>query len=126
MLKIITNNVPRDFVKGYIDAALWSSYDEKGEPLDSLDLELSDEFKQNAKIDCQDFINSNLTDLGLYAEQYNSNPEYAGHDFWLTRNGHGAGFWDRGLKALGERLSDAAKVYGGVDLYVCDGVVYAN
>lgn len=19
----------------------------------------------------------------------------AGHDFWLTRNGHGAGFWDR-------------------------------
>ena len=21
----------------------------------------------------------------------------AGHDFWLTRNGHGVGFWDRGL-----------------------------
>jgi hypothetical protein len=21
--------------------------------------------------------------------------ERAGHDYWLTRNGHGAGFWDR-------------------------------
>ena len=24
-----------------------------------------------------------------------------GHDLWLTRNGHGAGFWDRGLGAQG-------------------------
>ncbi len=22
-------------------------------------------------------------------------PEQIGHDLWLTRNGHGAGFWDR-------------------------------
>ena len=34
----------------------------------------------------------------------------AGHDYWLTRNGHGAGFWDRdALKAggLGDKLTDA-------------------
>ena len=24
-----------------------------------------------------------------------SSIEQAGHDFWLTRNGHGSGFWDR-------------------------------
>lgn len=24
-----------------------------------------------------------------------SDDERAGHDFWLTRAGHGAGFWDR-------------------------------
>ena len=46
-----------------------------------------------------------------------------GHDFALTRNGHGAGFWDRGLGALGDRLSDAAKVYGESSAYVDeDGV----
>jgi hypothetical protein len=50
----------------------------------------------------------------------------AGHDFWLTRNGHGAGFWDRGLGDLGERLSKAAKVYGEVYLYPGDdGKVYS-
>ena len=38
----------------------------------------------------------------------------------LTRNGHGAGFWDRGLGALGERLTRAAKSHGSVDLYVND------
>lgn len=35
-------------------------------------------------------------------------PERAGHDFWLTRNGHGAGFWDRqfeGDSDIGDRLS---------------------
>src|SRR5215213_9921810 len=50
----------------------------------------------------------------------------AGHDFWLTRNRHGAGFWDRGLGDLSNRLSDASKVYGEVDLYVGDdGQIYA-
>lgn len=30
-------------------------------------------------------------------------PEQVGPDFWLTRNGHGAGFWDRG-RPEGDRL----------------------
>lgn len=48
-----------------------------------------------------------------------------GHDFILTRNGHGAGFWDRGLGDRGDRLSDAAKVYGSIDAYIGDdGKVY--
>lgn len=45
-------------------------------------------------------------------------PEVAGHDFWLTRNGHGTGFWDRGLGAAGDRLTAAAHVYGDVNLYL--------
>lgn len=36
----------------------------------------------------------------------------AGHDLALTRNGHGAGFWDRGLGADGDALSDIAKALG--------------
>lgn len=47
-----------------------------------------------------------------------------GHDFWLTRNRHGAGFWDRFTGGIGERfgrhLTEQATPYGGSDAYVCD------
>lgn len=46
--------------------------------------------------------------------------EQAGHDFWLTRNGHGAGFWDRGKGALGDKLSEMAEVYGSVSAVIAD------
>ncbi len=56
--------------------------------------------------------------------------ERAGHDFWLTRNGHGAGFWDREeleTGELGERLSDAARRFGEVWSYLGgDGRVYVQ
>lgn len=39
--------------------------------------------------------------------------EYFGHDYLLTRDGHGAGFWDRGLGELGEYLTDVATSNGG-------------
>lgn len=41
-----------------------------------------------------------------------ADPGAAGHDFSLTRNGHGAGFWDRGAGKAGEILTAAAKLYG--------------
>lgn len=51
--------------------------------------------------------------------------ECAGHDFWLTRNGHGAGFWDRGLGDLGTRLAMSARAYGSQTLMLGhDGKIY--
>lgn len=80
---------------------------------------------------CDDFIKGNESDLLEYCERMGneewSGEDRAGQDFWLTRNRHGAGFWDRGLGDLGKRLSDAAKVYGSVDLYAGDdGLVYGE
>lgn len=46
--------------------------------------------------------------------------EVMGRNFALTRNGHGAGFWDLGLGVLGDELTKAAKVYGEQNLYVGD------
>ncbi len=111
------------FLAGYIECALWSSTDNAddsgGEPLDAnySRSDLSDECLEAFKRDCQAFQEANADDLA------NIDCEQAGHDFWLTRNGHGAGFWDRGLGEIGERLSEASKVYGGVDLYAHDGKV---
>ena len=34
-----------------------------------------------------------------------------GHDISLTTRGHGAGFWDRGMGAAGEALTDAARTF---------------
>ena len=40
--------------------------------------------------------------------------EHIGHDFWLTSQGHGAGFWDRGLGEVGDILTDSADGYGDI------------
>ncbi len=120
------------FLRGYIEAALWSSTDEEGRPLDdSADAnDLSPECALAMRSVCEDFIDGNADDLALYCEKMYGNgfsaEEKAGHDFWLTRNRHGAGFWDRGLGELGDRLSDAAKVYGGVDLYYSDEMIHGE
>lgn len=57
--------------------------------------------------------------IGLSLESLTA--ESIGHDFWLTRNGHGTGFWDRGYDdELGDRLTDAAHSFGSSDLYIGD------
>lgn len=43
--------------------------------------------------------------------------ETVGHDFMLTRNGHGAGFWD-GDYEHGDELTKACKPYGETSMYV--------
>lgn len=120
------------FLRAYCVAALWSSTDEHCNPLDaafSVD-DIAPETLASMREDCADFIQSNAADLKEYAERMAnerwSGEDFAGHDFWLTRNGHGVGFWDRGLGDLGERLTEAAKVYNGIDLYIGDdGLIHA-
>lgn len=55
--------------------------------------------------------NDNANALALEALEA-MDPAQAGHDFWLNRERHGTGFWDRGLGVAGTRLSDAAKTFG--------------
>lgn len=47
--------------------------------------------------------------------------EQAGHDLWMTSNGHGCGFWDGDWsKPHASYLTQVAKSVGSVDLYVGD------
>ncbi len=48
------------------------------------------------------------------------NLEQIGHDFWLTRCRQGVGFWDRGLGDLGDELTELARSFGELHLYVGD------
>lgn len=119
-----------DFLEGYVTAALWvdclpAEGDPEGESGGREHLTMRDDARESLAEDCRAFIAHNLADLEEYAERRAIDPsqgsvwEYAGHDFWLTRNGHGAGFWDRGLGDLGDRLTEAAKVYGEVLVIDC-------
>lgn len=110
-----------DFTLAYLECALWSSVGDDGEPLDA-DYDFSDIAQESLAemvSDCADFQESNAA---LIADL---DTRQCGHDFWLTRNGHGAGFWDRGLGKVGDDLTANCKAYGSADLYIGDdGKVY--
>ncbi|WP_454735407.1 hypothetical protein [Cupriavidus necator] len=115
------------FFDAYLECALWSSVDEDCDDGAYLnDLYGADDFAPASlakmRADCEDFYQANEKDL----EEWGDDGQ-AGHDFWLTRNGHGAGFWDRGRGELGERLSKAADLYRSLNLYVGrDGLVHCE
>jgi hypothetical protein len=116
-----------NFTAGYIDCALWASmvYDENGvdtEPMNRnhTPLDIASESIESMKSDCADFQTAQLAYLSEAYTNDRYNRELAGHDFWLTRNHHGAGYWDRGLGPVGDILSKAAHVYGSSDLYIGD------
>lgn len=50
-----------------------------------------------------------------------------GHDMTLTRNGHGAGFWDRGLGDIGDVLTEWAEHLGTLHVFHDrDGMFHAE
>lgn len=58
-----------------------------------------------------------LTEEALIASKLSAGQ--IGHDFILTRNGHGTGFWDRGLGEIGVTLTEWAKTFGSIEsLYI--------
>jgi hypothetical protein len=126
----------QEFITGYITCALWSGTDQMsesgGEPLDrnySVE-DLAEEARHKIETECQAFLSANSDDMDEFCahnaiqdragRSEASVMECAGHDLWLTRNGHGAGFWDRGAGDAGDRLSAAASALGESLIYVGD------
>lgn len=106
-----------DFTSAYVFCLLWVEHDGDGEPLDakySVE-DFAPEAMEKIKEDCNDFQWANKNDLDEWGDMAD-----AGHNFCLTRNGHGTGFWDRGRGELGDRLSQACKPYGEMNAYVGD------
>lgn len=126
MSKIEQDQMIDTIAHHYLVCALWSSSDDDGEGLD-YGRDISDfapETRTQAREDVSDFVGL-LQREGVNWQDAMS-PEQLGHDFWLTRNRHGAGFWDRGLGDLGETLTKWADTYSAVDMYVGDdGQVHA-
>jgi hypothetical protein len=124
------------FTQQYLATALWSSTDENnfqrgvymggGEMLDATYaiIDFAEEATQQAVQDCQKFQQENAA---LLEQAYATgiNPSTAGHDFWLTRNHHGAGFWDGDYpKEVGEQLTKASHAFKELNLYAQGGKVF--
>lgn len=109
------------FTQAYIETALWSSTDDDGEPLDSSHnwTHLAPETLQRMIDDCAKFQQDH-PGIGYERE--------AGHCFWLSRNGHGSGFFDSRYwdAATRDVLQDSARTWREVSLYIGDdGKIYS-
>lgn len=136
---LVVNGRMDEFTRGFLVTALWSSTDNAddsgGAPLDenySID-DFDPASLAGLSEDCRRFQEENADDLATCYEAgirgSDAGDEFsAGHDFWLTRCGHGAGFWDGDYpEPQATRLTEASKKFGNVDLYIGDdGVLYAS
>jgi hypothetical protein len=82
--------------------------------------------KIQAYIDIKTFI-SNAGGSAISEALDDNGTARLGHDIWLTRNGHGAGFFDHSYN-FEKELTDAAHKLKQVDLYInADGkLVFGN
>lgn len=112
------------FTREYLGTALWAETDEDGEPLDSR--YSVDDFDaaaiDQAMADCAAFLSAFGAEIQavepLIAPRL---LDLAAHDLWLTRNGHGAGFWDGDWpEPLAARLTEAAHALGELYVYAGD------
>lgn len=129
MSTTITKSDFAEFVAGYIECALWSSSDESdesgGEPLDSNYTweDIHPDTLDKMKRECAKFLKANRHLISDDVCKYKGCPvmEFAGHDFWLTRNGHGCGFWDGDWdESVESELTRSANKFGTADLYIGD------
>jgi hypothetical protein len=106
------------FLTAYLTAALWTESDDNDQPLDKrYSIEsFSPEALAKATAEC-DAFRQEVGTLFQSKEQL----EQAGHDFWLTRNGHGCGFWDGDWpEPDATTLTDASHRAGGSYIIVGD------
>jgi len=113
-----------EMVTGHLKCALWTETDEEDIPLDtnySL-TSFSMDAMAKAKMDCLKFAVA----AGGYFDLSTLDSDNFGHNFWLNRNGHGSGFWDRDEipEEFREPLSKLAHSFGERHaLEACEGEI---
>jgi hypothetical protein len=118
-------------------ALLWSETADDGTPLDDPQFSPSAELRARVSADWAEFQDAAI-ELGFDAEEHRTGPinlaegdawDYAAHDFVLTRNGHGTGFWDsdRWAKPWDRRLTALAESFGELHCWADkEGVIHAD
>ncbi len=119
------------FTQGYIEAMFFTSTGtgDDGDLKDASVAELAPDAWQSIIEDCANFQKLFADDLAEACDQdkMDYGMENAGRDFWYTRNYHGAGYWDRGLGDIGDKLTDNVKGYAELYLYRGDdGLIYVE
>ena len=108
----------------YLETALWASSDDTG---NSLDREYGIQDIDEANVEEQDEVLSDFLSKARAMELTDGlDLTQVAHDFYLTRNGHGAGFDDGDYDgSVANALTELAKSYGETYLYAGDdGFLY--
>lgn len=124
----------------YFETLLWTSHcngeathdDCRGEDcasaLDDLGY-TGDDFAPGAAREAEEDLQGFVTScLGERPDCFDGmTADVVGYDFCLSRQGQGAGFWDRGLGERGKWLTGMAKSFGDMGAYVGDdGKLYVH
>lgn len=123
------------FVTAYVTAMFWADIenqpDEDFPEREAGDYDLEDlaqEAIERILEDCKTFQEGQADWLSNAYEMAGYGKEQAGHDFWLSRCGHGVGFWDRNLGETGEALTETVgwrTSYPELNPYLGDdGLIY--
>ena len=118
----------KPLVRDYVDSLCWSELDDGAYTIN----QFSEKARNEIMADVVAFTYENAELLSNYIRQrqmpIDTGLGHAMHDFVLTRNRHGAGFWDRGLLGgLGDKLTQAAQAFGPMHVYVGDdGLVHVE
>lgn len=107
----ITDHLPV-FFAAYLEAALWSSTDDEGDCLDAKfsPEDIEPETLEVLKAHCLSFLSRAAPYIA--AEEGKTNRwELAGHDFWLTSQREGCGFWDGDWPKYGDLLTKLSHNY---------------
>ena len=119
-----------------IHTLLWSEMTDDGQQMSCIDATVSDELRERIAADLADFTDKAAAmgfDPGeqlavmLHPDNDGDPWNQVAHDFILTRNHHGAGFWDGDWhQPWGDRLTQLADTYGEINCYVGnDGLIHS-
>lgn len=118
-----------EIVAGYVECALWAGLDwtvttdhggEEDNPRPLDDVYGPDDIDAESMALIEADVLTFARQAWHVAETAGWSADQFGHDYFLTRNGHGTGFWDRG-RSVGDHLSSMARSMGEMDLYVGGG-----
>jgi len=125
----------KKIMDNYLECAIWTEEERlKEENTEGYEGEIKNiipdadlnihNFSDNSKIKAYEDIKLFLKYAGNAVDGIDE--EQLGHDIWLSRNGHGAGFFDRGYDDKIEKiLMDSAHKIGSADIYLGDdGLLY--
>jgi len=132
----------KEFWKGYLQAMAFTAHRETVDANGDYDSNPLFEDKQFSEFDIkrihevlsvetildlqEDCVQFLVQVQELYAESFEEFDipwEQVGSDFHLSRNGHGAGFFDRDYQGLENQLQEMARVWGTCEL-VCEDQTY--
>ena len=127
---MITEMISDTAIQSYFQAALFFSNEGEDGEIQMDSKYTTDDFAEETTATLTKDITSFfelLESEGLLddAKEFQSEGRIA-VDFWLTRNGHGSGFWDGDYGySLGDKITHLCKQYGEQDIYSGDdGKIY--